>query len=118
MSESARLFRAFEHHQGFRSGVKAGKERLELGLFLRTLRNEWGLSQADVADRAHIDEDEVSRIEAGLWGKRGVSFELLARVLDVYGLQLEFSILQRDNEAAEPLFQQHIMPVDAGLLER
>ena len=53
------------------------------GTALRTLREAHGLALRDVAERADIDQGQLSRVERGL---SGLSVESLARVAGVLGL--------------------------------
>lgn len=50
------------------------------------------MSQRALAEAAGLDQGDISRFEAGKWGKRGLSFEKLERILPVLGLQLEHSV--------------------------
>lgn len=67
-----------------RISVKLDDEgRLErLGVGVRLLREQAGLSQEALADAAGIDRSHMSRIERG---KRNVSFLNVARIADALG---------------------------------
>jgi len=56
------------------------KEAIKLGKQLRKARNEAGLSQADVAEKAGISTNHYAVVERG---EKNVSYELLQRILKV-----------------------------------
>ena len=41
---------------------------------------------------AELDQANISRIENGRWGKRGIRHEVLERVLPVFGLRISRSV--------------------------
>ena len=85
---------------GFAEGYEAAQRQRVLGRQLRELREARGLSQARLAELAGVDQGDVSRFEAGKWGKRGISFEMLERILPVLGMRLEHRILPADEQLA------------------
>ena len=78
---------------GFAHGYREASRQLEFGRQLRVLREERGLSQMELAEHARVDQGDISRFESGKWGKRGISFEMLERILPVLGYQMEHRIL-------------------------
>ncbi len=88
-TQQSELTRALASRPGFAEGYEAAQRQQRFGALLRTLREEQGLSQTALAERAGVDQGDISRFEAGKWGKRGVSFEMLDRILPVLGLRLE-----------------------------
>jgi transcriptional regulator with XRE-family HTH domain len=66
------------------------------GMLLREARTRAGLSQRELAQRAHTAQSVVSRIESGATSP---SWETLARLLDVAGFALDASLRPL---AAEP----------------
>lgn len=77
---------------GFADGYELARRHQEFGEKLRRFREERGLSQSALAERAGVDQGDISRFEAGKWGKRGISFEMLERILPILGLQLDHSV--------------------------
>lgn len=77
---------------GFAQGYEQARRHQAFGARLRLLREERGLSQSALAERAGVDQGDISRFEAGKWGKRGISFEMLEKILPLLGLQLEHSV--------------------------
>lgn len=59
-----------------------------------------GLTQTQLADLAQVDQGD-SRFEAGKWGKRGISYEMLDRILPVVGFRLEHSVVDRCTSAID-----------------
>lgn len=63
---------------------------VELGKWLKTLREERGMTQAQLAEAAGTTAAQISVIEAGT-GQRGVSIGLLARLAYGLGWKLAFA---------------------------
>jgi transcriptional regulator with XRE-family HTH domain len=87
------LTRAMMNESGFAEGYALALRHQAFGANLKLLREERGLSQAALAASAGLDQGDISRFESGKWGKRGISFEMLEKLLPVLGLQLEHSVL-------------------------
>jgi len=109
------LTRALGAVPGFAHGYPEASRQLEFGRQLRVLREERGLSQMELAEQAHVDQGDISRFESGKWGKRGISFEMLERILPVLGYQLEHRILPTSSESATDRAQEAAV-VLTGLL--
>jgi transcriptional regulator with XRE-family HTH domain len=62
-----------------------------LGSELRRIRRERGLRQADVARRLHTSASVISRLECAESDR--VDLRLVAALLRVYGLELEWGFL-------------------------
>lgn len=90
---STELTQALGGFPGFAEGYEAAQRQQALGRRLRELREARGLSQSRLAELASVDQGDISRFEAGKWGKRGISFEMLERILPVLGMRLEHRIL-------------------------
>lgn len=97
-SARTELTRALSQFPGFEDGYATAQRQQEFGRRLRQIREERNLSQSVLAELAKVDQGDVSRFEAGKWGKRGVSFEMLERILPILGLRLEHQVLFADNE--------------------
>ena len=63
-----------------------------LGWAVRAARIDAGMSQADLAEAAHVSRELISRIESG---RRGVRFETLVALLS--SLDYELAFLPRPN---------------------
>ena len=60
----------------------------EFGLRLRHLRHERGLTQAELGDKAGMNDKTISNIERGRHGTSFKCLEKLARALDVHLAEL------------------------------
>ena len=109
------LTRALANRPGFAEGYEAAMRQKRFGALLRTLREEQGLSQTVLAERAGVDQGDISRFEAGKWGKRGVSFEMLDRILPVLGLRLEHQLQVAGDVTLSPASMQTIEAMGAAL---
>lgn len=82
----------FGGNQAFEAGKRRAQSYLVIGQELRKLRENEDLTQQQLAERTGVDQADISRLEAGLWGKRGISFEVLGKLLPVYGLRITHQI--------------------------
>ena len=88
----------------FQAGYQAAQRYLAFGRALRTLREAHGMTQKALSERTGIDQADLSRIENGVWGKRGISVLTMERILAELGHRLEFSIVpieQASGQAAQ-----------------
>ena len=76
--------RGVEAGEGFAEGYAARDAIVKVGAMLRRMRDDAGLTQAELAIRAGMDQSEISRLERGL-GRHGPSVETLARVIEALG---------------------------------
>lgn len=74
-----------------------------VGLTLRTLRRERGLSQEALADLADIDRSYMSGVERGLRNISVLNLERLAKALDVPLVSLIEPADSMNTVAAQPL---------------
>ena len=79
--------RGVEAGEGFAEGYAARDAIVRVGAMLRRMRDDAGLSQAELAHRTGMDQSEISRLERGL-GRQGPSVETLARVIEALGHML------------------------------
>lgn len=63
----------------FVAGYEARDPIMQAAQFLRKLRADAGLTQAELAERAGMSQPDISRMEGGL-GKHGPSVETLGRL--------------------------------------
>lgn len=91
---------------GFAEGYEAAQRQQVFGLQLRELREARGLSQTRLAELSGVDQGDISRFEAGKWGKRGISFDMLERILPVLGMKLEHRVMPADEQAADERWQE------------
>lgn len=113
---STELTQALGSFPGFAEGYEAAQRQQALGRRLRELREARGLSQSRLAELASVDQGDLSRFEAGKWGKRGISFEMLERILPVLGMRLEHRILPvQDPQARDERLEQAAVAM-SGLL--
>jgi transcriptional regulator with XRE-family HTH domain len=87
------LTRAMMKEPGFAEGYALALRHQALGAKLKLLREERQLSQVELAASAGLDQGDISRFESGKWGKRGISFDMLEKILPVLGVQLEHKVL-------------------------
>ncbi len=115
VTQQSELTRVLAGRPGFDEGYEAAMRQKRFGALLRTLREEQGLSQKALAERAGVDQGDISRFEAGKWGKRGVSFEMLDRILPVLGLRLEHQLQVAGDVILSPASMQTIEAMGAAL---
>lgn len=89
---TSELTKTLKDTPGFAAGYEQARRHQAFGAQLRACREARGMSQRALAEAAGLDQGDISRFEAGKWGKRGLSFEKLERILPVLGLQLEHSV--------------------------
>lgn len=89
----------------FSASYRTAQNYLAFGKACRTLREARGLTQQELAERIGIDQGDISRIENGVWGKRGVSVALMERILAEFDYRLQFSMVpaQDPAEMEQPL---------------
>jgi transcriptional regulator with XRE-family HTH domain len=92
MARVSALTREFAHDPDFKAGYERAQSYIRIGTSLRDLREERGWTQSDLARMAGLDQADISRIENGRWGKRGISHEVLERLLPVFGLRISRSV--------------------------
>jgi transcriptional regulator with XRE-family HTH domain len=92
MAKVSRLNEQFAGNEAFEAARRRAQSNIRIGTELRRMREGMGLTQEAVAARAGLDQSDISKIEAGVWGKRGISFETLDRVLPVFGLRVVHGI--------------------------
>lgn len=85
-----------------------------LGMRLRTLRQERGLTQAELAERAGLDQGHLARIERGTRWPRMVSLYCLA---DALGAAIGRLLDEHDEQAAEAMRSEVAALLD-GCTER
>ncbi len=60
------------------------REKRKLIHRIKVMRNEMGLSQAQLAKKLKVTQGRIAQIESGI-GTRTVSFDLLLHILDTLG---------------------------------
>lgn len=92
MARHSKLNTQFSGDPAFEEGKTRAQTYMNIGLELRRLREKEGLTQEDVALRTGLDQGDVSRLETGKWGNRGISFDVLGRLLPVFGLRISHEV--------------------------
>lgn len=100
MARVSRLNEQFAANPAFEAGQSRARMYLRIGMELRKLREEMGLNQEELARRTGLDQGDISRIETGKWGKRGLNYAVLDRVLPVFGLHLSHEVRPLPGAAA------------------
>lgn len=95
MAQTPKLAGIYGDNPSFEAGRQRARSYLRLGDEIRQLRELHGLTQGDVALKSGIDQAEISRLENGKWGARGISFDVLARLMPVLGLELAHEVRVR-----------------------
>ena len=94
-----------------RAAKKAGMFAIEFGRRLRTIREERGLSQKDLADRLHTRPPQVSRYENG---SQLPNLETLAALAEILHADIdELALGRKDSTAVDALSIK-----DVRLIER
>ncbi len=114
-NKQTELTRRLADTPGFAEGYRQALRHQEFGERLRKVREARGLSQSALAEQAGLDQGDISRFEAGKWGKRGVSFEKLERILPILGLQLEHTIRPLPEQTLSKELRQHLQALSALL---
>ena len=82
----------FEGNAAFEAGKARARSYIRIGMEIRALREKAGLTQQSLARQTGLDQAEISRLETGIWGNRGISFDVLGRVLPVFGLRIAHEV--------------------------
>ncbi len=77
---------------------KDNKQRTDIGSRLRTARELAGLSQAQVAKMLSLHRPSISEIEAG---RRKISADELAKLADIYDVNISWLTNTKDDENSE-----------------
>lgn len=99
----SKLSEQFAGDSGFEAGRRRAQSYLLIGSEVRKLREGAQLTQAALAERSSVDQADISRLEAGQWGSRGISFEILGRVLAVFGLRIQHQVVAEPAVSDEPV---------------
>jgi len=75
--------------KSFKEKFKEEKELVNISLELQTLREKKGLSQSDLAKKAHVTQQQLSKIE------NGINCNLTTFLKVCHALDLEISIKNR-----------------------
>lgn len=103
MPRVSRLTELLSENASFREGYERAQSYIQIGVALRELRGARRLTQDELAKLAGVDQADISRIENGRWGKRGISYDVLERILPVFGLRI--------SSAVEPMPGTEVTPV-------
>ena len=87
----------FEREAAFAAGKARASSYVRIGMEIRALREKAGLTQQLLALQTGLDQAEISRLETGIWGNRGISFDVLGRVLPVFGLRIAHEVRVTEN---------------------
>jgi DNA-binding XRE family transcriptional regulator len=79
---------------GFAAGVQVEFDSLQLARRVRATREELGLTQADLAERAHTTQSAIARLESGRVMPR---LDLLSKLAAAFGAELivDFKLSRR-----------------------
>ena len=80
-----------------RAGYARAREAFALGAKVRALREECGVSQAELAQRMGTTQSVIARLEAGGAEPR---FDTLRRVAEALGADVEVSFHRRERQSA------------------
>lgn len=92
MPAVSKLKERFADNDAFNTSYERARAYIRLGTELRRMREDMELTQDEVATRTGLDQADISKIEAGKWGSRGISFTTLSRLLPLYGLQGTYTV--------------------------
>lgn len=116
-SYGTELTRALSQTPGYAAGYREAQRQVQFGRQLKSIREARGLSQMKLAELSNVDQGDISRFEAGKWGKRGISFEMLERILPVLGYRLEHRIVPlKEEEKQVPELAAQAADTMTGLL--
>ena len=71
---------------------KRKEARLRMGSYIATIREQWHLTQAQVAERAGITVSNLVRIEQGRYN---VGIDELQAIANVFGMDVELVLKQQ-----------------------
>lgn len=80
-------------------GVAVQRAISGFGAWVRRMRNERNLTLEQLASAAGTTPAQISLIERGL-GRRGPSLDLIARILNALGLELDFPVQEQGEDPA------------------
>jgi transcriptional regulator with XRE-family HTH domain len=92
MARASRLTETFSQDPDFARGYDQAQSYVLIGNALRNLREAKGLTQQELARRTGLDQADISKIENGRWGRRGMSIDVLDRILPELGFRISRSI--------------------------
>jgi transcriptional regulator with XRE-family HTH domain len=92
MARVSKLNQQFDGNPAFDAGRTRAQSYIRIGAELRRMRDGMGLTQDQLARQIGLDQSDISKLEAGVWGKRGISFDTLNRVLPVFGLRIAHAV--------------------------
>jgi transcriptional regulator with XRE-family HTH domain len=101
MASTSKINELFQGNAAFKAGRDRANSYLVIGQEMRSLREHSGLTQQMLAERTGVDQADISRLEAGKWGSRGISFDVLGRLLPVYGLRISHQVSAHAAGAAD-----------------
>ena len=91
MARTSKLNTHFAGNPAFAEGQERARSYMRIGVELRRMREQKGLTQEDVALSTGLDQGDISRLETGKWGNR-ISFDVLGRLLPVFGLHISHEV--------------------------
>ena len=92
MARVSGLTKHLSDNPDFKVGYERAQSYIHIGMTLRQLREAKNLTQQELAKLTDVDQADISRIENGKWGKRGISLEALERILPVFGLRISRAV--------------------------
>lgn len=92
MARISKLNQQFDGNPAFDTGRTRAQTYIRIGTELKRMREGLGLTQDKLALQVGLDQSELSKLEAGVWGKRGISFDTLNRVLPIFGLRISHAV--------------------------
>lgn len=92
MGTRSKLTDSLEHAPEFRAGYGLAQRNIALGTHIRNLRKTHGWTQAQLAAEVGTTQPDISRLEDGQWGERGLNLQMLDRVLRAFGLRMTHEV--------------------------
>ncbi len=92
MARTSKLETLLAGSEAFKTGQDRARSYLLIGQEMRALREREGLTQLQLSAMTGVDQADISRLEAGKWGSRGISFDVLGRLLPVFGLRIAHQV--------------------------
>jgi transcriptional regulator with XRE-family HTH domain len=88
----SKLHQQFDGNPAFDKGHRRSQTYVQIGNELRSIREALGYTQAQLAQQVQMDQSDVHKLEAGIWGERGINFDTLNRVLPALGLRVSHAV--------------------------
>lgn len=93
--------------------VPKSNERHSMGQVIRHFRKQMGLSQEDLAHKAHVDRTTIARVECGIF--KTLSMEKLEDIAAAIGMDLKTLFMKAETIGESDIYRSHAGHVEFTL---